>query len=296
MKFGTFSPEIKAVTAAELFRKAKDYGFSQMQFDYASLTTEEMPEFIPDSLNSEIAAHAAHYGIEITAVNGTFNMAHPDAGKRNEGIARFEKIAASCAALGCKLVTLCTGTRNRESMWAPHPDNNTPEVWKDMARVLDQLILIAEKYDVNLGIETEASNVINTAARAKRLIEEVQSPQLKIILDAANLFSMGMAKREKVRSVISEGIELLAPWIVMAHGKDIKEGEGLVFTGPGQGIIDFDFFMGELHKIGYKDGMILHGIKDEKNIPACVDYIRKIAAKISTATRHHPLIDDEDYS
>ena len=278
MKLGTFSPEIKANNVAELFRKTKDYGFSQMQFDYASLTSEEMPELIPDSLNREIAAQAAHHGIEIAAVNGTFNMAHPDPAIRDDGIARFKKIAASCAALGCKLVTLCTGTRNRESMWAPHPDNNTPEAWKDMARVLEQLLLIAEKYDVNLGIETEASNVINTAARARRLIEEFQSPRLKIILDAANLFSMGMAKREKVRSVISEGIELLAPWIVMAHGKDIMEGEGLVFTGPGQGIIDFYFFIRELAKIGYNGGMILHGIKNEKDIPACVDYMRKIAA------------------
>ena len=279
MKLGTFSPEIPAGTAAELFRKTKDYGFTQMQFDYASVDKEEMPAFITDSLNQEIAAEAAMQGIKIVAVNGTFNMSHPDFTVRQDGIACFEKIAASCGTLGCKLVTICTGTRNRDNMWTPHLDNNSPEAWKDMTAVLERLILIADKYDVDLGIETEASNVVNTPEKAKKIIEDLRSKRLKIILDAANLFQHGMAKRENVKSVISRGMDILSPWIVLAHGKDIKEGEGLDFTGAGQGIIDFEFFLKELEKTGYKDGMILHGIKNEKDIPGCVDYVRKIAAE-----------------
>ena len=277
MKLGNYSLEIAAGSIEELFRKARDYGFSQMQFDYASAGIEEMPAFIPDSLNREIANEAVRYGIEIAAVNGTFNMAHPDPAVRNEGVVRFEKIAASCDTIGCKLITLCTGTRTRDYMWATHPDNNTPEAWIDMTAVMEQLILIADRYDVNLGIETEASNVVNSPEKAKKLIEDLKSPRLKIILDAANLFHLGMAKRENVKQVISKGIELLGSWIVIAHGKDIKEGEGLDFTGAGKGIIDFDFFLKELVRIGYKGGMILHGIKAEEDIPGCVEYIRNIA-------------------
>lgn len=162
-------------------------------------------------------------------------------------------------------------------MWVPHPDNNTQEAWKDLIAVMEQVILIADKYNVDLGIETEASNVVNTPEKAKKIIEELKSKRLKIILDAANLFQIGMAKRENVKPVISKGIDLLSPWIVLAHGKDIKEGKGLDFSGAGQGIIDFEFFLRELEKIGYKDGMILHGIKEEKDIPGCVSHVKKIA-------------------
>jgi sugar phosphate isomerase/epimerase len=277
MKIGTFSPEIPAGGAAELFRKAKGYGFSEMQFDYLSVDKEEMPESISEELNKEIAAEAAKNGIKIVAVNGTFNMSHPDAAVRQDGVKRFEKIAASCAVLSCNLITLCTGTRTRESMWVPHPDNETTEAWKDMASIMKQVITIADKYNVNLGIETEASNVVNTPQKAKKLFEEFGSPRLKIILDAANLFREGMAKREKVKSVIGEAFDLLGQYIVLAHGKDIKEGDGIDFTGAGQGIIDFEYFFTELEKIRYKGGIVIHGIKDEKDIPYCVDFVQKKA-------------------
>jgi sugar phosphate isomerase/epimerase len=277
MKIGTFSPEIASGSVRELFRKARDYGFSQMQFDYLSVDKEEMPEFIPDSLVREIAGESENHGVEITAVNGTFNMSHPDPAVRQDGIKRFEKIAASCGAFSCNLVTLCTGTRTRESMWVPHPDNDTTEAWKDMIAVMEQLVIIADRYNVNLGIETEASNVVNTPQKAKKLIEEIGSARLKIIMDAANLFRAGMAKRERVRDVIGEAFELLGQYVAIAHGKDIKEGDGIDFTGAGKGIIDFDFFFSGLEKIGYKGGIIIHGIKEEKDIPDCVEFIRKKA-------------------
>lgn len=282
MQTGAFSPEISAGSAAELFTKAKNYGFNLMQFDYASVCEEEMPSSIPDSLNREIMNEAVRNGIKIAAVNGTFNMSHPESSVRQDGVARFEQIAASCATLGCSLISLCTGTRTRESMWVPHPDNNTSGAWKDMTAVLEQLIAIADKYNVYLGIETEASNVINTPEKAKKLIEDMKSPRLKIILDAANLFREGMAKREKVQQVISEALGLLSPWIALAHGKDIKEGDGIDFTGAGGGIIDFDFFLRELEKFGYRGGMILHGIKREKDIPGCVEYFKHITDTFSS--------------
>ena len=279
MKLGINSPEITAPQAAELFRKARDFGFQQMQLNYSSVYDEEMPAIIPENRNRAIAVEATRHGIEIVTLSGTFNMAHPDPEIRQEGISRFEKIAASSRDLGCELVSICTGTRNIESMWTFHPDNESNEAWKDMRSVMEQLILIAEKYKLYLGIETEASNVVNTPEKAKKIIDELKSDRLKIILDAANLFQKGMAKRENVKSIISRGIDILAPWIALAHAKDIKEGEGLTFTGPGMGIIDFEFFLKELENINFKGGMILHGMKNEKDIPFCVEYFNKLIGK-----------------
>jgi len=279
MKLGIISRELQANGAADLFLKTANYDFSLMQLNLKSLTKEEMPDHIPDALNREIADEAAKNKIEILAVNGTFNMCHPDPLVRRDGISRFEKIASTCNVYGCNLITLCTGSRNLDSMWSPHPDNNTDQAWKDMIKTMEELIPISEKYNVFLGIEPEASNVVNSPVKAKKLIEEMKSSRLKIVLDGANLFQEGMAKRENVRPVISRAIELLAPWIILAHGKDIKEGEGINFTCPGRGIIDFEFFLRELDGIGYKGGMIIHGIKDEKDMSFCRDHIKNINGK-----------------
>ena len=60
------------------------------------------------------------HGVEIVAINGTYNMIHPDPAVRDEGVRRFETIAAACAPLHCNFVTLCTGTRDPDNMWRWH--------------------------------------------------------------------------------------------------------------------------------------------------------------------------------
>lgn len=278
MKLGIFSPEVNAENIPELFEKIQGYGFSEVQFDFLSVCDEEMPEEIPDSMIESIRICAAKNNVDIVAVNGTFNMAHPDIDIRINGLKRLQTIIEASNKLSCKLITLCTGSRNRTNMWVPHQDNETLEAWRDMVLVMEQALEIAEKYDVTLGLETEASNIVNTPAKARKLIDEMESSRLKVIMDCANLFRAGMAKKELVRPVIKEAFDLLGNDVVLAHGKDLLETPGIEFTGAGKGIIDFDYFFSELENIGYKDGFILHGIKQEKDIPFCVDYIIKKVA------------------
>lgn len=275
MNIGIWSREISADTVEELFQKARDYGFTLMQFDFLSVCDEEVPCEYSSELISSIDENAKKYGINIVAVNGTFNMAHPDRAVREDGLRRFEKLAEICKDISCGMITLCTGSRNLESMWVPHPDNDTEEAWKDMTQVMREVIRIADENDVYLGIEPEASNVVNSPERAKRLLEEMDSPRLKIIMDCANLFHKGEAYRENVQRIIGDAFGLLGDYIALAHGKDINEGPGISFTCAGRGIIDFPFFFSELEKIGYKDGMILHGIKNENDIPFCVNVIHE---------------------
>lgn len=94
-----------------------------------------------------------------------------------------------------------------------------------MITSLHGVLGIADRYDLILGIECEASNCINTAGRARRLLDELRSPRVKIIMDVANLFQKGEAHTSQVRSKINEAFELLGHDIYLAHGKDIKEGD-----------------------------------------------------------------------
>ena len=58
-------------------------------------------------------------GLSAAGVSGTFNMAHPDPAERAAGLRWLDGVAAACAPLGQPIVSLCTGTRNRASMWRP---------------------------------------------------------------------------------------------------------------------------------------------------------------------------------
>jgi sugar phosphate isomerase/epimerase len=57
--------------------------------------------------------------------------------------------------VGTDVVTVCTGSRDPESMWRKHPDNDTPEAWADLLVQIERAVQLAEEYGVTLGVEPE---------------------------------------------------------------------------------------------------------------------------------------------
>jgi len=274
VKLGMYSAEMNRTPVEEAFAAMKGYGFEQVQFDFRSVCPEQMPRVIDPALVKEIQRQALAHGIEITAINGTFNMIHPDHEMREEGCRRFEGIARASDELGCRIVTLCTGSRNASHMWSWHEDNLTPSAWEDLITSMERVLTIAERYNVILGIETEPSNCVNTPERTRLLLDTFGSPSLGVIMDIANLFQVGEAKRENVWRIIDHAFELLGKDICLAHGKDILQGEGLEYTYAGNGIVDFGYFLRKLDEVEYTGGIILHGIKDEAHFPKAVEHVQ----------------------
>ena len=279
MRLGMLSGELRRSTPAELFEAIGALGFSEVQLELGSVLPGPLPEQIEQGTLEEIYAQAQRHGVEIAAVGGTYNMIHPDAQMRAAGLKRFETIAAACAPLHCRFVTLCTGTRHPENMWRWHDDNLKSDAWDDLLVSMEQALAVAERYDLLLGIETEASNVVNSPEKARKLIDTFGSRRLRIIMDVANLFQRGEARPENVRPIMDNAFGLLGPHIEMAHGKDIQAGDGLAFTHAGHGIIDFGYFCSKLRECGYTGGMLVHGIKDERYFPEVVTFMRGVLAQ-----------------
>jgi len=95
------------------------------------------------------------------------------------------------------VITLCTGTRDPNNQWRGHPENVSPEAWHDLVDSMHSALQIAAAQTITLAIEPEISNVVDSAAKARRLLDEMQSPNLKIIMDAANLFQAGTLPRQR---------------------------------------------------------------------------------------------------
>ena len=161
----------------------------QLSLDCAGLPA--MPDRIAPEAADRIRREAAARGIKIASVQGTFNMSHPDAEHRRAGLRRLGVLAAACRQLGTSKIHLCTGTRDRENMWRRHPDNDSPEAWRDMAACVREAADIAERAGVVLAFEPEVNNVVDSAKKARRLLDEIGSPHLKVTMDAANLFHAG---------------------------------------------------------------------------------------------------------
>jgi len=272
--------------AAALFSRIRALGFETVQFAFSDVTEArfvpsgqiEIPARIDDSLVSLVAAEARRNRLPIGAVNGTFNAAHPDPAIRAEGVRRFEGLAAATAQLGCAIITLCSGTRNPDYLWSPHAANGEEAAWADMIEVMRALAAIAERHGVTLAIETEAANVVDTPEKARRAMEEAGSERLKMVMDCANLFHAGEARRANVESAMRHAFAVFGSDVVVAHGKDIREGEGIDFCGTGEGIVDFELFARLLAEVPYPADMMLHGIFDEAKMPAALALMRRACA------------------
>jgi len=75
--------------------------------------------------------------VELAAISGTFNMAHPDPAFRREGLMKFEILSEVTARLRIPVITLCTGTRDPVNIWKWHPENDSKEAWGDMVQSIE---------------------------------------------------------------------------------------------------------------------------------------------------------------
>jgi len=260
--------------ADSLFALIRSYGFEAVQFAFSSIAETgfvpngeiEIPAAIPYAAVLQADRAARKYDLPIEVINGTFNMAHPDSAVREEGLRRFAVLVDAASALGAKYISLCSGSRNAAHLWTWSPDNDTVEAWDAMFDTISRAVALAEKGGITLAIESEAANIIDTPENARRVMDEVGSPNLKMILDCANLFHRGKAHPENVQDVIGHAFDLFGKDIVIAHGKDIREGDGIEFCGTGRGIVDFAFTARKLREARYTGDMFLHGIYDEDDM------------------------------
>lgn len=256
MRLGIFAKTFDGMDPSLVFSAARASGFSMVQYNMACSGLASMPDEISPQIATAVNYAAKLYGIEIAALSATYNMVHPDVTVRKLGLQRLEIMAARCAAMGTSLLTLCTGTRHATDQWQGHQDNNSNEAWRDLVSEMAKALTIAERYNLVLGIEPELANVVNSAVKAKLLIDEMQSPRLKIIFDAANLFES--VSLEEQKSIISSSVELLAENIAMAHAKDRKiDGS---FTAAGQGCLDYRHYISCLRSGGFNGALITHGL------------------------------------
>jgi sugar phosphate isomerase/epimerase len=256
MQIGIFAKTFPGTDPAAVLAAVRDAGYATTQFNLACAGLPSMPNAVPDETTAAIADAARGTGVTLCALSGTYNMAHPEKAVRDDGLRRLGTVIEAAAALSIPLVTLCTGTRDPNDQWAHHPDNADPSAWSDMAREMGRALALAERHGVDLGIEPEQANVVTSAADAMRLIADMGSARLRIVLDPANLFEQATAA--EARAIVADAVERTAAHVAMAHAKD-RSADGR-FATAGQGIVDFADFVARLKASGFGGPLVTHGL------------------------------------
>lgn len=256
MRLGIFAKTFPGNDPLTVLTAARRAGYDAVQYNMACSGLPSMPDSLPDGTIPTLMAAAQGTGVALAAVSGTYNMIHPDPAQRAIGLRRLSLLIDHAADMGTGMVTLCTGSRDAADQWRHHPDNQTPEAWRDLLSEMEKACALAEAKTVKLGIEPELANVVDSAASARKLIDTIQSPALAIVLDPANLFEIA-PDVDRVR-IIESAIDLLADRIAMAHAKD-RNPDGS-FATAGKGVVDFAHFIACLRKAGFEGDLVTHGL------------------------------------
>jgi sugar phosphate isomerase/epimerase len=256
---GIFAKTFPRPTLEENLDAVRDHRLGVVQYNLACADLPSLPDRIEPRLAQRIGAAAASRRIAIAAVSGTFNMIDPIPRRRAAGMRRLGQLAGACALLGTNIITLCTGTRDPDDMWRGHPANGCPDAWADLLRAMEQALVLAEEHDLWLAIEPETANVVDSPARARRLLDELRSPRLKIVIDPANLFHVEDLPQQ--RAILDAAFDLLGADIVLAHAKDVRVVGGAIHhVAAGTGVLDYQHYLTLLRHLPVP--LIIHGLAE----------------------------------
>ena len=268
MHIGLMEGTIRRATLTETLDVVAEHGIHHLQYHVSA----SPPSIAVAEVQKELDARQ----INISALSGTYNMIDPDIQKRQAGLRMLRFVAEQCEPLGTSVITLCTGSRDLHSMWRAHPDNNSTSAWRDLVDSMKMALEIAEEYKVILAFEPEVSNVIDSAQKARRLLDEMQSSCLKVVMDGANIFHKG--ELPKMREMLNEAFSLLGTDIALAHAKDLDKDGQAGHLAAGTGLLDYDQYLGLLKESSYNGAVVLHGLSEEQ-VPFCTEFLRE---KINT--------------
>jgi sugar phosphate isomerase/epimerase len=274
LHIGLLAPEFPRGSLDENLDAMAAVGARASQFDLVCAVGATFPSDLSAAEIAAIRDGFSRRGLAIAALSGTVNMIHPDPALRARGLDDLKRLIPFAAALGTRVVTLCTGSRNPQSMWRPHPDNNMPEAWTDLLASVAEVIPVAQAHGITLGVEPEVANVVDSARKARRLLDEIASPHLKVIMDGANIFHKGELPR--MRDMLEAAFALVGGDLCLAHAKDLDRDGEAGHLPAGKGLLDYPFYLGLLQQSGYDGPIILHGLQPG-DAPAAIDFVRRSA-------------------
>ena len=174
--------------------------------------------------------------VDIAVLGCYLNLADPNQEQLAKTVHRYMAHIRFASWLGCGVVGTETGAPNEAYKFTP--ECHTEESLQLFIRNFRPIVKYAESMGVVVAIEPVYGHIVCNPKRARRVLDEINSPNLQIIFDPVNL--LDMANYENRYAVIEEAIDLLGEDVAGMHLKDCAVQNGkLSAMGCGLGEMDY---------------------------------------------------------
>ena len=238
LRLGVRAHDFGRMPAEELAARIAAQGFScvQLALNKAVAGLNLRAGDLNSDLARQVGGAFARHGVGIEVLGCYINPIHPDLKTRATLLEFFKDHLRFARDFGCGIVALESGSVNAD--YSPHPANHGEEAFQIMLASISELVAVAEKFGVIVGLEAVTSHTVSTPQKMRRVLDEMASDQLQVVLDPVNLLSVENFRAQS--RVVAEALDLLGDDIAVVHAKDFICENGAMQTVPvGCGRLDF---------------------------------------------------------
>lgn len=274
MQFGIRLHDAVQAPVEERLKIVKEQGFTCAHVALSKVISEN--SVAPEALTPGYAMYLRRlfdkYELDCAVLGCYLNLATPDAAQLKAAQEKYMANIRFAAHLGAGVVGTETGAPNVEYKFEEACWNE--ESLQIFIRNLRPVVKYAEQMGGLVAIEPVVRHIVCNPVRARRVLDEIASPNLRIILDPVNLLES--YNYEKQDEIIDEAIDLLGKDVAVLHVKDfvIKDGK-LISVPVGQGQCHWDRIMPYMKK----EKPYMHAtLEDTKpdNAVAALNYIKEL--------------------
>ncbi|MGN0372022.1 MAG: sugar phosphate isomerase/epimerase family protein [Enterocloster sp.] len=242
----------------EVFAQAKANDIHQIQLafkksisNYDFTTGHYSPGFA-----RYIASQLQKNDIHVAVLGCYINPTNPIESKRQAEVARFIEHLKYARVIGADMVGTETGRLDPD--FRVTKETYTEECYQLLLKSMREIVSAAEKLGVIVGVEGVFNHTLYSPARMKRFLEDIDSPNVEVILDAVNLIHPDQVDPEEQARVIDQAFAYYGDRISVLHVKDfVFDGENQLFRHVGDGLFKYEPLMRHVKEMKPQITMLL---------------------------------------
>ena len=183
-------------------------------------------------------------GLSVAVLGNYLNLCDPDPDRLSGILKKYEAHIRFASYLRAGVVGTETGAPNSSYDCSDREAVRSESAYVSFRENVKKVIGYAKHYGVTFAIEPVYKHIIYSPERARRLLDEVASENLRVIFDPVNLLDPD--RLDERDEVLQKAMELLSEEIAVIHLKDFipeKREDGSINMKPcgcGLGVMTYD--------------------------------------------------------
>lgn len=242
----------------EMCTKAKEAGITKLQFAMAKTMSDvDFDEVGYDiGLSEKVKTQLDSYNLEVSVLGCYINPVNPNKDALEKELTRFKNFLHYAKDFNAGVVGTETGVL--QTIEASQSEEN----YLTLVENLRPLVKEAEKLGVVIGIEPVYPTAIKSPQRMKRLLDDLGSDNVGVILDVSNLTYS--ETRYMQSDIINDAFDLFGEKIKVIHLKDFIFDENQKSFAPvGSGELMCELLLDRISMLNHTPDIILDESKLE---------------------------------